>query len=146
MVTAAADLNRALEVAGLHGPFLMVGHSIGGLHAQVFASRYPSEVAGLVLVSSTHPDQFKIWLNLIPHPVDGEPKAITDARAFLTTMPSDPLENPERLDIRQSGEQRSVSCLTPICRCNHKNDRPPPDPAFNARPQFVSHGKREGVI
>jgi len=102
---SAADMNRALEIAGLHGPFLIVGHSIGGLHAQVFASHYPSEVAGLVLVSSTHPDQNNIWLNLLPPPVDGEPKAIADARAFLTTMQTDPLKNPERLDIRQSGEQ-----------------------------------------
>jgi pimeloyl-ACP methyl ester carboxylesterase len=102
---SAADLDRALEVAGLQGPFLIVGHSIGGLHAQVFASRYPSKVAGLVLVSSTYPDQSKIWLNLMPHPLDGEPKAITDARAFLTTVQSDPLKNRERLDIRQSGEQ-----------------------------------------
>jgi pimeloyl-ACP methyl ester carboxylesterase len=102
---SAADMDRALEVAGLQGPFLLVGHSMGGLHIQVFASRYPSNVAGLVLVSSTYPNQFKIWLNLLPPRTDGEPKAITDARGVLTTMQSDPLKNSERLDIRRSGEQ-----------------------------------------
>jgi pimeloyl-ACP methyl ester carboxylesterase len=102
---SATDMDRALRIAGLHGPFVIVGHSIGGLHTQVFAGHFPSEVAGLVLVSSTHPDQNNIWLDLLPPPVEGEPKAITDARAFLTMMQSDPLKNPERLDIRQSGEQ-----------------------------------------
>jgi pimeloyl-ACP methyl ester carboxylesterase len=102
---SAGDMDRALEAAGLQGPFLVVGHSIGGLNAQVFASRYPSRVAGLVLVSSTYPDQMDIWRNLLPPPVDGEAKAITDARAFLTTIQSDPLKNQERLDFRQSGEQ-----------------------------------------
>ena len=102
---SAIDMDRALQTAGLHGPFLIVGHSIGGLHAQVFAGHYPSEVAGLVLVSATHPDQNNIWLDLLPPPVDGEPKAVTDARAFLKMMQSEPLGNSERLDIRQSGEQ-----------------------------------------
>ena len=102
---STADMARVLEVAGLHGPFLVVGHSIGGLHAQVFASRYPAKVAGLVLVSTTHPDQFNIWLSLLPPPVNGEPKAITDARAFMETIQSDPLRNQERLDFRQSEQQ-----------------------------------------
>jgi pimeloyl-ACP methyl ester carboxylesterase len=102
---SATDMARALDVAGLQGPFLVVGHSVGGLHAQVFASRYPSKVAGLVLVSSTHPDQFSTWLNLLPPPVDGESKPITDTRAFLITTQSDPLKNSERLDMRQSREQ-----------------------------------------
>ncbi len=102
---SAADQERALEAAGLRGPFLLVGHSIGGLHAQVFAMRYPSKVAGLVLVSSTYPGQAKRWLDLLPPAVEGEPKAITDARTFLTTIQPDPLKNPERLDMRQSEEQ-----------------------------------------
>jgi len=102
---SAADMDRALEVAGLHGPFLIVGHSIGGLHAQVFTSRYPSKVAGLVLVSTTYPDQMNIWRNLLPPPADGESKAITDARTFMTAMQTEPLKNSERLDMRQSSEQ-----------------------------------------
>lgn len=99
---SATDMARALKIAGLDGPFLVVGHSIGGLHAQVFANLYPSKVAGLVLVSTTHPDQFNIWLSLLPAPVDGESKIITDLRTFLKTIQSDPLKNEERLDIRQS--------------------------------------------
>lgn len=54
---AVKDLHAALGKAGVKGPYLVVGHSIGGLHAQVFATQYPRDTAGLVLVSSTHPDQ-----------------------------------------------------------------------------------------
>jgi pimeloyl-ACP methyl ester carboxylesterase len=36
----------------------MVGHSFGGLYARVFASRYPDQVQGLVLIDSSHPDQW----------------------------------------------------------------------------------------
>jgi pimeloyl-ACP methyl ester carboxylesterase len=99
---SATDMDRALKVAGLKGPFLVVGHSIGGLNAQVFANHYPSEVAGLVLVSTTHPDQFNIWLSLLPPPVDGESKVIADLRTFLETIQFDPSKNEERLDVRQS--------------------------------------------
>lgn len=102
---AAGDMARALEVAGVQGPYVVVGHSIGGLNAQVFAARYPSKVAGLVLVSTTHPDQFNIWASLLPAPIDGEAKEITDTRAFLTKIQSDPTQNPERLDVRESEEQ-----------------------------------------
>ncbi|MFC5860676.1 alpha/beta fold hydrolase [Acidicapsa dinghuensis] len=102
---SAADMARVLEVAGLQGPFLVAGHSIGGLHAQVFAARYPAKVAGLVLVSTTHPDQFNRWLSLLPPAADGEAKALTDVRTFLTTIQTDPHMNPERLDVGASEAQ-----------------------------------------
>jgi len=46
----AAELRAMLEQLGLPGPFVLVGHSLGGLNAQVFAARYPDEVAALVLL------------------------------------------------------------------------------------------------
>jgi pimeloyl-ACP methyl ester carboxylesterase len=102
---AANDLHAALKAAHVPGPYLLVGHSIGGLHAQVFASRYPADTAGLVLVSSTHPDQARTWLSLLPAPVPDENKAITDVRTFLTGLASDPTKNEEMLDFRASAEQ-----------------------------------------
>lgn len=102
---AAADLHVALRAAHVPGPYLLVGHSIGGLHAQVFASRYPSDTAGLVLVSSTHPDQTRTWLSLLPAPAPGEEKAVTEARTFLTAMATDPTKNPEMLDFNASAKQ-----------------------------------------
>ena len=47
---AVEDLHKALHGAGIKPPYLLVGNSLGGGNAQVFAYRYPAEVKGLVLV------------------------------------------------------------------------------------------------
>ena len=46
------------NAAGTEGPYVLVGHSYGGLYARMFAARYSEEVAGMVLVDSSHPEQF----------------------------------------------------------------------------------------
>ncbi len=51
--TIARDLDQALEAAGVEGPYIVVGHSAGGLYARLFAARRPGEVAGLVLLDPT---------------------------------------------------------------------------------------------
>ena len=53
------ELRLLLRSNGLKPPYVLVGHSLGGLYMQLFARRYPEEVAGLVLVDSTHPNQFE---------------------------------------------------------------------------------------
>lgn len=52
-----ADLREALELRGIGGPYVLVGHSLGGHHARAFASAYPNEVAGIVLVDPSHEHQ-----------------------------------------------------------------------------------------
>jgi pimeloyl-ACP methyl ester carboxylesterase len=53
----AAELHQLLIYAHLPGPYILVGHSLGGLFMQMFACQYPQEVVGMVLVDSTHPQQ-----------------------------------------------------------------------------------------
>ena len=53
----ADRLHAALQKLGLPGPYLLVGHSYGGLTSRVFAAAYPDEISGLVLVDPSHPDQ-----------------------------------------------------------------------------------------
>lgn len=53
------ELRLLLISNGLKPPYILVGHSLGGLYMQLFARRHPEEVTGLVLVDSTHPNQFK---------------------------------------------------------------------------------------
>ena len=50
------ELRELLRTAGVDPPYVLVGHSFGGLIVQVYASRFPDEVAGMVLVDSAHPD------------------------------------------------------------------------------------------
>jgi pimeloyl-ACP methyl ester carboxylesterase len=51
----ATDLHTLLHRGQVPGPYVLVGHSFGGLYALSFAARYPDEVAGMVLVDSTAP-------------------------------------------------------------------------------------------
>jgi len=54
----AGELHALLEGAGIDGPYVLVGHSFGGLYMQTYAARYPEEVAGVALIESSHPEQF----------------------------------------------------------------------------------------
>jgi pimeloyl-ACP methyl ester carboxylesterase len=50
------DLHEALHRAGILPPYVMAGGSVGGEYVHIYAARYPSEVAGLVLIDSSVPD------------------------------------------------------------------------------------------
>jgi pimeloyl-ACP methyl ester carboxylesterase len=55
----SSELHTLLTKADIEGPYVLVGHSFGGMYMQTYAARYPDEVAGVALVdSSTEPDQF----------------------------------------------------------------------------------------
>jgi pimeloyl-ACP methyl ester carboxylesterase len=51
------DLHAWLKASTEKGPFILVAHSIAGLYARRFATRYPGETAGLVFVDSSHEEQ-----------------------------------------------------------------------------------------
>jgi pimeloyl-ACP methyl ester carboxylesterase len=55
----AEELHTRLHNAGVPAPYVLVGHSMGGYDVRLFASLYRSEVAGMVLVDSSHPEQEK---------------------------------------------------------------------------------------
>ena len=50
------ELHTLLGNAGVQGPYVLVGHSLGGTNMQLYASQYPDEVAGMVLVDSALED------------------------------------------------------------------------------------------
>lgn len=58
-----SDLHALLEAARLPKPFILVGHSFGGLLVRAYASRRPDDVAGLVLVDPLSASE---WLNISP--------------------------------------------------------------------------------
>lgn len=65
--TIVEELRQALKHKGLAPPYILVGHSLGGLYMQLFAKRYPNEVSGLVLVDPLLPgivkksQDFPLW-------------------------------------------------------------------------------------
>lgn len=108
----AADLHTLLANAEIPGPYVLVGQSVGGLNARVYASLYPADIAGLVLVDSMHEDQFATLGPLLPPPFPGEPPALTGFRQFWTKDWADPAKNAEGIDFPASCAQgRAVTAL-----------------------------------
>jgi pimeloyl-ACP methyl ester carboxylesterase len=60
------DLHEALQRAGVLPPYVMAGGSVGGEYVHIYAARYPSDVAGLVLIDSAVPDMHEPDFALAP--------------------------------------------------------------------------------
>jgi pimeloyl-ACP methyl ester carboxylesterase len=56
---AAHDLHLLLVSAGIPGPYVLVGHSLGGMLIRFYQSKYPVAVVGMVLVDSSHEDSLQ---------------------------------------------------------------------------------------
>lgn len=63
----AQEQHQLLQNAGVKPPYLLVGHSLGGLYEYVYAQLYPEEVAGLVLLDPTHPQHLQRIKTDLPH-------------------------------------------------------------------------------
>jgi pimeloyl-ACP methyl ester carboxylesterase len=53
----AVDLHELLRRAAISSPYVLVGWSFGGLNVRVFNGKYPTDVAGMVLIDSAHEDE-----------------------------------------------------------------------------------------
>jgi pimeloyl-ACP methyl ester carboxylesterase len=62
----AHTLHRLLETAEIDGPYVLVGHSIAGIILLAYPHLYPDEVAGLVFVDASHPQQWNRFRELDP--------------------------------------------------------------------------------
>lgn len=56
------DLERLMAAAGINEPVVLLGHSMGGQHVRLFATRHPERVAGIVLVDAATPEAVQIPL------------------------------------------------------------------------------------
>jgi pimeloyl-ACP methyl ester carboxylesterase len=70
----AGELHALLQQAGINGPIVLMGHSIGGLYVRAYTSRYPQNLSGLILVDSSTPLQ--------------QDHGSAELRAFLSTVPA----------------------------------------------------------
>ena len=70
------ELREALQASGTPAPYVLVGHSFGGLLVRTYAYTYPEEVVGLVLVDASHEDQFDIYPE----------EYLADGRRMIATM------------------------------------------------------------
>lgn len=58
-ISIAKDLHATLKNAGEKGPFVLVGHSLGGPYIMTYTKYFGADVAGLVFVDASHPDQLE---------------------------------------------------------------------------------------
>ncbi len=97
--TIVAELRAELKRRGMQPPYVLVGHSLGGLYMQYFARHYPEEIEGLLLVDSTHWNQ-----KLQPGP---EAPDAFGRRSTVLFMPW--IMRRELIDSASAGEQVHVS-------------------------------------
>lgn len=104
------DLHELLQHAGVPGPYLLVARSYGSLIARLYVSRYPTDVAGLVLVDGTHEQQVQRFGTLDPS-YPGAFRAYFDS--VLATMPAGAAAAETRETVRIQAAGR-VPGLTPL--------------------------------
>ena len=98
------DLRALLTAAGEPGPYVLVGHSLGGLYVQLYAYQHADEVAGLVLVDPT-PEEFSARLGDL-------------AAALGTPVPAAPaapvVPGPDEVSFTQMRQARAAGMLRPM--------------------------------
>ena len=87
-----ADLRALLKAYGVPAPYVLVGHSVGGLHVRLYAARHPDDVAGVVLVDSSHEDRHQRYA-----------PSLAEQRAAYSRKQSG--GNLERLDLVESSRE-----------------------------------------
>ena len=79
MENILAEFHTLLTNAGIEGPYVLVGHSLGGMYVRAYAVRYPEEVVGMVLVDPTHEDQIaRYYAAVASHGDEGGGSSATD--------------------------------------------------------------------
>lgn len=120
--TIISELHTLLTSAYILGPYILVGHSFGGLNMRLYVSQYPEEVAGLVLVDSANPDLDPVAL--LPPEAPEENQGIRQVRRILKQERQE-IGNPEGIDPVESTTQiRSVTSLgtLPLVVLTHTPD------------------------
>ncbi len=95
---AVDDLAALLEAAGERPPYVLVGHSLGGVYVRVYAATRPADVAGIVLVDAFNPDLFGRLTGVVPSEIAAAWSADMEASFAL-------IERTERLDWPASARQ-----------------------------------------
>lgn len=107
-----ADLRALLSAADVPGPYVLVGHSFGGMVARLYATRHPGDVAGLVSIDAQNEDFAAAYKDLLT------PEQYLSA--VLDPQPAPGMESyaaVERLSLETSAAQmRQAQADTPLRR------------------------------
>jgi len=112
VATSTADLEAALATGKIAGPYIMVGHSLGGYESLLFADRHPDAVVGMVLIDPSVPDQQALLARIAP----------------ALAQPRDPATDPLLQLLRK--------CAADLRNGTAKAGRPDPDGCFTYPPTW----------
>lgn len=96
------DLHTLLVNADVPGPYVLVGQNLGGLNARLFASQYPKDVVGMVLIDAVHPDFHTEALTTLPPESPDEPGNLHGLRLMFKDFV---IETPEGVNVAASADQ-----------------------------------------
>lgn len=97
--TKTEELHKLLEASHIKGPYILVGHSLGGFVVRLFAAKYPDEVAGIVLVDASHEE---FGNRIIGNMTEEEKKAEQEYEARINKSAA---PDGNYIDIEKSVEQ-----------------------------------------
>lgn len=97
------DLRRFIIAAHLPGPYVLVGHSLGGMLVRLYTHQFPEDVVGVVLIDTPHPDQSRHFWAAVPDAVVQENKHVQQWLDLSQGI--DPRDHPEGLDWAASQVQ-----------------------------------------
>lgn len=95
----AQDLHTLLRLANVPPPYILVGHSFGGLLIRRYQYDFPDEVSGMIFVDAVHEDWWEQALALLPPASPNEPERLAAFRLYLSQGWQDPANNFEAMDI-----------------------------------------------
>lgn len=124
-VAAAHDLHTLLERSGNAGPYVMVGHSSGGVYVRIFAATYPTEMVGMVQLDGQPPEAFTALPNFPAFNASFRP-----ASALLPSV--------ARLGILRLGHLGAPAELPPAAQVAESADQSSPRTMASARDEFAA--------
>jgi pimeloyl-ACP methyl ester carboxylesterase len=136
-----ADLHALLAAAKVPGPYVLVGHSDGGLFAQLYASKHPDQVRGLVLIDAVQQDYYARRISMLKTLFSR-----AEWRATVRALQARPPEivDPEQIDMETSQAQLRVALAAaplrgmPLYVLTHgRVDQPDSDPRLNAADEHL---------
>jgi pimeloyl-ACP methyl ester carboxylesterase len=99
------ELQKLLKKAGVPGPYVLVGHSFGGLNIRLYASQHPDQVVGLVFIDASHEEQYAHFAAL---------KSSEERERYLRHESGDNCENVNLLESGRLVHKASAILAVPV--------------------------------